>query len=373
MCMTLFYILGAPLGYVMEWIYKLIPNYGWDIILFTLAIRVISIPLSISQQKNMAKMSAFQPMVADIQKKYAKNQEKQQEELTKLQQDFGYNPMSGCLPMFLNFFVMFGVLDVVYRPLQRILHVTTASLELAATALGTKIADFTLSTKVITAVIAGDTTVTSVFNATELARITEFSSHMNFFGIDLTQVPQLSLAPEALPLLIFPILSLLTMFLSTYISMKASGQQMQGGMKIMMYAMPLMFVYFGFTVPVAFSLYYTISNILMTVQSEVMRRVYDPEKVKAKVMADIELKRKQQRHGVKDTTVRELDPQTGKMVEHNVSASEMNKRRLEIARQLDAEKYSDERTVPLAELEAQKNAAEHPAVPGDQENQGKEE
>ena len=47
------YILGWPLGYVMEWIYKLIPNYGWDIILFTLLITVIKISLQLNQQKRM--------------------------------------------------------------------------------------------------------------------------------------------------------------------------------------------------------------------------------------------------------------------------------------------------------------------------------
>ena len=92
------YILGWPLGYVMEWIYKLIPNYGWDIILFTLLITVIKIPLQLNQQKSMARMSAFQPMVAEIQKKYRDKPEKQQEELMKLQEQ-GYKPTAGCMPM----------------------------------------------------------------------------------------------------------------------------------------------------------------------------------------------------------------------------------------------------------------------------------
>ena len=68
--MNFFYILSGPLGYVMEWIYKLLPNYGWDIILFTLLINIVKIPLQTSQQKSMAKMSAFQPMIAEIQTKY---------------------------------------------------------------------------------------------------------------------------------------------------------------------------------------------------------------------------------------------------------------------------------------------------------------
>ena len=114
--MNFFYILSGPLGYVMEWIYKLLPNYGWDIILFTLLINIVKIPLQTSQQKSMAKMSAFQPMIAEIQTKYKDKPEKQQAELMKLQQDFGYKPTAGCMPMLLNFLVMFGVIGVVYNP-----------------------------------------------------------------------------------------------------------------------------------------------------------------------------------------------------------------------------------------------------------------
>ena len=121
--MNILYILGVPLGYVMEWIYNLIPNYGWDIIIFTIVIRLLSIPLQLNQQKSMAKMSAFQPMIADIQKKYKDKPEKQQEELLKLQQEYGYKPTAGCMPMLVNFLVMFGVIEVVYRPLQRIFHI----------------------------------------------------------------------------------------------------------------------------------------------------------------------------------------------------------------------------------------------------------
>ena len=57
---------------------------------------------------------------------------------------------------------------------------------------------------------------------------------------------------------------------------------------------------------------------------------------------------------MKNTTVKVTDPKTGKTTEKNISASEMNKRRLEYARQLDEERYKDERTVPLSELEHKK-------------------
>ena len=351
--LNILYILGVPLGYVMEWIYNLIPNYGWDIIIFTIVIRLLSIPLQLNQQKSMAKMSAFQPMIADIQKKYKDKPEKQQEELLKLQQEYGYKPTAGCMPMLVNFLVMFGVIEVVYRPLQRIFHIGADALTAAGealTTLGISFTTVTRDTNIIAQVIAGESTVTSCFTPDQVSTITEFGQHMDFFGIDLTRVPQYSLAAENLPLLIFPVLAIVTMFISTHISMKASGQQMQGSMKLTMYMMPLMYLFFCFTVPCAFSLYYVVSNILMTVQSIVMKKIYDPEKMKAEVLAEMAARKKEQKRGVKSTTIKVTDEKTGMTVEKNISASEMNKRRLEYARQLDAERYKDERTVPLSEL-----------------------
>ena len=350
--MNFIYILSGPLGYVMEWIYKLLPSYGWDIILFTLLINIVKIPLQTSQQKSMAKMSAFQPMIAEIQTKYKDKPEKQQEELMKLQQDFGYKPTAGCLPMLLNFLVMFGVIGVVYNPLERIFHISAAALASAGealTTLGIAFNPITRDTNIIAQVVAGNSAVLGCFSAEQITTITEFSQHMNFLGIDLTRIPQIGLSLD----LVLPLLSVVTMFLSTHISMKASGQQMQGSMKLTMYLMPLMYLFFCFTYPLAFSLYYVISNIVMTVQTQVMRKIYDPEKMRKEVEAQIEEKKKQQKRGVKSTTVKVTDPKTGKVTEKNLSASEMNKCRLEYARKLDAERYKDERTVPLSELNKQ--------------------
>ena len=350
--MNFFYILSGPLGYVMEWIYKLLPSYGWDIIIFTLLINIVKIPLQLSQQKSTAKMSAFQPMMMEIQTKYKDKPEKQQEEMLKLQQDYGYKPTAGCVPMLLNFLVIFGVIGVVYNPLQRIFHISAAALTAAGealTAAGVSFTAITRDTNIIAQVVAGNSGVIGCFSADQIATITEFSQHMNFLGIDLTRIPQIGLSLD----LVLPLLSVVTMFLSTHISMKASGQQMQGSMKLTMYMMPLMYLFFCFTYPLAFSLYYVISNIVMTVQTQVMRKIYDPEKMRKEVEAQIEEKKKQQKRGVKSTTVKVTDPKTGKVTEKNLSASEMNKCRLEYARQLDAERYKDERTVPLSELNKQ--------------------
>ena len=297
-------------------------------------------------------MSAFQPMLQEIQTKYKDKPEKQQEEMLKLQQDYGYKPTAGCVPMLLNFLVIFGVIGVVYNPLERIFHISAAALASAGealTAAGVSFTAITRDTNIIAQVVAGNSSVIGCFSADQIATITEFSQHMNFLGIDLTRIPQIGLSLD----LVLPLLSVVTMFLSTHISMKASGQQMQGSMKVTMYLMPLMYLFFCFTYPLAFSLYYVISNIVMTVQTQVMRKIYDPEKMRKEVEAQIEEKKKQQKRGVKSTTVKVTDPKTGKVTEKNLSASEMNKCRLEYARKLDAERYKDERTVPLSELNKQ--------------------
>ena len=337
----------------MEWIYKLLPSYGWDIIIFTLLINIVKIPLQLSQQKSMAKMSAFQPMMMEIQTKYKDKPEKQQEEMLKLQQDYGYKPTAGCVPMLLNFLVIFGVIGVVYNPLERIFHISAAALAAAGealTAAGVSFTAITRDTNIIAQVVAGNSGVIGCFSADQIATITEFSQHMNFLGIDLTRIPQIGLSLD----LVLPLLAVVTMFLSTHISMKASGQQMQGSMKVTMYLMPLMYLFFCFTYPLAFSLYYVISNIVMTVQTQVMRKIYDPEKMKEQVKAEIASRKKEEKRGVKSTTIKVQDEKTGEVVEKNISASEMNKRRLEYARQQDAERYKDERTVPLSELQNKK-------------------
>ena len=164
-----------------------------------------------------------------------------------------------------------------------------------------------------------------------MATITEFGKHMDFFGIDLTRVPQYSLAAENLPLLILPVLAIVTMFLSTHISMKASGQQMQGSMKVMMLVMNLMFVTFCFNAPVGFSLYYGVSNLLQLGQSYVTYKIYSPEKFKAQYEAELAAKRAEKK---KKRTV--TVEQNGEKIQKEVTLGEANKLRLELARQREA-------------------------------------
>lgn len=85
------------------------------------------LPLTLKQQKNMAYSQLFAPKVKEIQQKYRNNKEKQTEELQKLQAQ-GYNPTGGCGPMVLTMLLLFGVIDVVYKPMTHMEHMSSADI-----------------------------------------------------------------------------------------------------------------------------------------------------------------------------------------------------------------------------------------------------
>jgi YidC/Oxa1 family membrane protein insertase len=104
------------LGWVLAWIYDLVPNYGIAIIILTIAIRALLLPLGFKQIKSMQNMQALQPKIKDIQKKYKNNRQKQQEEQMKLYRESGVSPFSGCLPMLLTLPFLFAMYAVIKQP-----------------------------------------------------------------------------------------------------------------------------------------------------------------------------------------------------------------------------------------------------------------
>ncbi|HUL84363.1 MAG TPA: membrane protein insertase YidC [Actinomycetota bacterium] len=104
-------------GFVLAWIYSVIPNYGISIILLTLAIRLVLLPLGIKQIKSMQNMQALQPKVKELQKKYKNNKEKLQQEQMRLYKEAGVNPLGGCLPMLLTLPFLFAMYAVIKQPI----------------------------------------------------------------------------------------------------------------------------------------------------------------------------------------------------------------------------------------------------------------
>ena len=369
-------LFGIPLGWIMWLLYKVIPSYGVVLILFTILVKVALFPLSVKQQKSTAKMTVFQPKIDEINKKYANNKQKQQEEMMKLYEAHGYNPMSGCLPLLIQFPILFGIIDVVYNPLTHLLRipkdVLTEAGEILKTnyqALGQAVGQQQLQI------------ISEMHNPEHVQwfaslgfdfmdKVSNFD--YSFFGLDLGQTPTFALNW----LILVPILSGATSLFVSILSMKMSpnGQQQQGGMmKGMMYGMPLLSVLFAFSLPVGVGIYWIISNLLSGVQSVLLNKLYNPEKYKAEYQAKLEeeeAKRRAEREkrrqrkldrgeelSDEDLTEEELKKKKvktsarteeeekaarAKAEEEYLTAKEINRRRLAEARRQDAEKYGEE-------------------------------
>ncbi len=98
---------------VLDWIYLIVGNYGWSIVVFTVLIKVVLMPLDIKNRKGMRKMAQIQPELNKLQKKYANDKQKLQQKQQELMRKERYSPMSGCLPMLVQMpilFAMFGAM-----------------------------------------------------------------------------------------------------------------------------------------------------------------------------------------------------------------------------------------------------------------------
>ena len=343
--------IAIPLGWLMELIYNIVKNYGIALLLFTIVTKILLLPLSIKQQKSMAKNSAYQPMINEINKKYAKDKQKQQEELMKMQQEFGYNPLVGCLPMVVQMVILFGLIQVIYNPLRFIIGIPK---DVYTTIVTWGKATFEkvnyVDTAIIGAVQKGDTNVieylTNIFAENEigdsvLTGIRDFN--LDFFGIDLTRIPNItdlsSLA--SILLILVPVLSAATMILQTIIMQKVSGSpEMQGGMKYMPHMMSIMFIWIGFTVPAAVSLYWIFTNVFGLIQSLLLKKIYDPAKMKQALQDEIAAKKAAKREK-KEVVVVE---KSGAKVTKAVSENELANIRLARARELEKERYADSQT-----------------------------
>lgn len=92
---------------ILDWFYNLTSNYGVAVICFTLFIRLILTPFEYKSRKGMRKMQKIQPKLNALQQKYANDKQKLQQKQTELMQKEKYNPLSGCLPMLLQWPILF--------------------------------------------------------------------------------------------------------------------------------------------------------------------------------------------------------------------------------------------------------------------------
>lgn len=341
-------IIGTPLGWIMYAIESVIHNYGWSLIIFIIVTKIALFPLAIKQQKSTAKMASMSSKQKEIQKKYGKDKAKLQEAQMKLYEEEGVNPMGGCAPMLINFAILFGIIDVVYKPLKHLLRVPKELID-AATATFTERASYP-EIEIIGKIQEGSTQFGSVFSAEWIEKINNFD--MTFLGLNMGDVPAVAFHP----LILIPILSCITALLTSVISMriqKQNGQEMQKSMKYMMLFSPLMSLWIGFSMPAGAGIYWTISNITMIAQTILVQAIWPPSKVALMTSKTSEKTKEKMRKK------REKMEEYNKMMEARGLAPKPIPKKLEEPKKIDKEELAREKEATSAKLaEARRRMAE---------------
>lgn len=225
-------------------------NFVLAIAIFTVLIRLVTLPLNLRQQKSSLQMQEMQPQVQAIQKKYKDNPQKMQEEFKKI----GYNPadtLTGCLPLLIQFPILIGL----YRAIIILLGSTPQAL-------------FELTDKIYA-------WVNSIVNVSTALPIPN-----KFLWLNLAQ-------PD--PYYVLPVLVFATMFISQKLltpsqkksadgKKKSDENPMAGMTQSMQYTMPLMFGFFSLSFPAGLSIYFILSNVIGIGQGYLTRSNMEKEK-----------------------------------------------------------------------------------------------
>lgn len=223
------------LKFILELIYKLVRNWGVSIILLTILLKFAMFPLSKKQSMGTLKLQELQPKMQEIQAKYKDDQQKLQQETQKLYQQAGYNPASGCLPMLLQFMILFAMFDLFnnYFEFRGAMFIPGWIPDLSR----------------------GDHVATLKFT------------------IPLLRTNELRLLP-----VIYVATQLLYGKVTQNGGMSASANQNQMSMKFMTYGMPLVFFFIFYSAPAGLILYWTVSNVFQMVQQVIINKMMNAKK-----------------------------------------------------------------------------------------------
>lgn len=290
----MFKFIQIPFGYVLEFFYGFFHNYGIALILFSLAVKVILLPLSMKQKKSMMKTSRLQPKVKQIELACGDDKQKYQQEVNQLYKDEGVSMMGGCLWSLLPLLILFPLYNVIREPLQYLLHLTDSQVESVKAAFAA----------------AKDIDVKKVDAYWQYAAAADMATYgkgivenvksinFNFLGINLGEQPSYKFwklrSWSEIGGLLIPIVSGGLNYLAMFISQKtndtvitddagnkdAASATAQTG-KAMTFMMPLVSVVFGYIMPLGLSIYWIAQSILGIVQDYFLtkhyRKIYDAE------------------------------------------------------------------------------------------------
>lgn len=236
--MALWTSLVSFLETVLLTFYAWTGNAGIAVIVFTIIARIFLLPLTIRQLQSSRKIQALQPALQELQRKHGKDPQKLQQETMRLYRENNANPVSGCLPIFIQLPLFLGIYQAVF-------HLTSVSPTEHAAA---NMLNVLQSTNVLTGISA------AALNQPPLSG--------GFLWLtDLGQTD---------PLYILPVLSVVFQLIVQLMSTPRVQDPQQKAMTQTLLFMPLVFGYIGFTFPSGAVLYWVVGSILSVIQQYVI-------------------------------------------------------------------------------------------------------
>lgn len=219
-------VLAGIEGFVGDW--------GLAVIILTVIIRLILTPLMAHSTKSTARMQVMQPKLQEIQERYADNPERQAEEMRKIYADMKFNPLGGCLPIFLQMPVFFGLFTV----------------------------------------------------ARQVPADASFFGILPSISLSVSQVIEASGWVAAAPYILFDVLFGVLTFVPMVINVSTQAEAQRSQTMTMGAVMAVMMLFFGWSVPAAVLLYYVTSSLWQVIQQKVItQRVMEKAKAEAEAEA----------------------------------------------------------------------------------------
>ena len=295
---TIGYAICIPFAALLRLFYNLTGSYGVSLILFTLVIKLILLPFQMKSKKSMVRMSRMSGKMQEIQKKYANNQMKMQEEMQKFYQEEGFNPMSGCLWSFLPLPILIALYSIIRQPIthfmmlgEDVLHsliqtAYDAGINLSSVVQLAEDGTMVLNDGVPQVLTYGQINLANLLRTELPEAVSNIDGWINmdydFLGLNLAANPWDMVTGFQfnwlhIGLILIPILAGGVQLLMSVIMMKQQPQQNASAArstKMMMYFMPLFSVYIAFLMPAALGVYWIAQSAFSLIQELVLNKFF---------------------------------------------------------------------------------------------------
>ena len=323
-------IIQVPFGYLMGWLYQFTNNYGIALILFSIIVQLVMLPMTAKSKKSMMKMSRLQPRMQEIQRRYADDPQRQNAAIQAMYKEEGVSMGGGCLWSLVPMLIIIPLYTVVRQPLVYMLHESLETANQIVDVLKTAAPEAFGSNAYYNQITAAQL-IPQYADVLKEAIPTISDTVLNgvnfgFLGCNLGLIPPFNVFASTfwtwpnVGLFLLALLSAGNQVVTMWINQKmndsvvtnkdgiqdketAQNSQAAQTSKVMMYTMPLMMLWIGFTVPASLSLYWLTGGVVRTIEDVLLTKKYrtqydaeDAERLKRRLEQDrLEAEKEQQR------------------------------------------------------------------------------